>query len=1002
MPSRARVSGASGVKAPGLIRRSRPSAIDRGTHSAQLVEIQRARLIAGAVCAIVELGYAQTTVGHITHRASVSRRTFYELFANREECLAAVLEDLVGQIGMELAAADLDGLPWRERVRTGLWAVLSFFDREPALARVCVVQALRGGPRVLERREEILAGLVAVVGEGCNEGPRGGECTPLTAEGLVGAAFGIVYARLLRGEQELLTGLLGELMGMIVLPYLGPAAARREHARPVPALPGAPRVPSRAAPTVAHPLDGIRMRLTYRTARVLEGVAVSPGASNRTIGEYAGVFDAGQISKLLARLERVGLLANTGEGHAKGEPNAWTLTPREYRAFSLDLSRGIEAPFEQWQEEGERYERRLSPEAPREFDDIFMWNEGVSGFQPLVTSAAPDTQHEKGTEPGRVKFVGASPDLKHVVFESKERALTATAPEGTENLYEWADGTFKLVNVLPDGKTTIHEENGHTETGLGLGFYSSWSEETPGMHDVSGDGSRVIWSHVTHATASDLTLNHIYESDMSTGKSVQVDAPQGVSSLPENEGQEALFQTASADGSKVFFTSDAPLTSSANTGPPEPQGSREGSDLYVFDAVTGGLTDLTPDHNASDTCQPGGFKVPIPFCGAQVQGVIGASENGTSVYFVANGVLAAGASPGDCRLGHAEEVGYSGAACNLYLAHFDGSSWTTTFIARLSGEDEPDWRSHYLTHMLARVSPNGRYLAFVSLKSLTGYDNLDSVSGQPDFEVYLYDASGAGRLVCVSCNPTGSRPTGQENLRSLTEVNSMDPEGALGGNRPYWLSGMVPAWSRPNREGEGAIHQPRYLSDEGRLFFDSAEALVAQDTNGRVDVYEYEPEGVGSCEDEAGCIYLISGGTGSKDSTFVDASASGNDVFFISESQLVSQDTDNAYDMYDAHACTVASPCFAVSPVLPPACTSADACRPGPTPQPPIFGAPASATFTGPGNPAQAASTPPAAKKKSAKKPKAKGRRSKQGRGGKRKRARRSRVPVSSGGRRRR
>ena len=254
-------------------------------------------------------------------------RTFYELFANREDCLTAVFEDLLGVIGAEVTAAGLEGLPWRERVRTGLWTILAFFDREPALARVCVVQALRGGPRVLGRREEVLAGLAAVVDEGRLEKARGAECTPLTAEGLVGAAFAIVYARLLRGERRPLTGLLGELMGMIVLPYLGPAAARREHERPVPATsPAGSSAGVRGVRGGNDPLRGVPVRLTYRTARVLEGVAERPGASNRTVGEYAGVADPGQISKLLARLERVGLLANMGEGHAKGEPNAWSLT----------------------------------------------------------------------------------------------------------------------------------------------------------------------------------------------------------------------------------------------------------------------------------------------------------------------------------------------------------------------------------------------------------------------------------------------------------------------------------------------------------------------------------------------------------------------------------------------------------------------------------------------------------------------------------------------------
>ena len=83
------------------------------------------------------------------------------------------------------------------------------------------------------------------------------------------------------------------------------------------------------------------MRLTYRTARVLEGVAERPGASNREVAERAGIHDPGQVSKLLARLERLGLLANTGEGHAKGEPNAWSLTPKGTRVVQrLGVSRG--------------------------------------------------------------------------------------------------------------------------------------------------------------------------------------------------------------------------------------------------------------------------------------------------------------------------------------------------------------------------------------------------------------------------------------------------------------------------------------------------------------------------------------------------------------------------------------------------------------------------------------------------------------------------------------
>ncbi len=301
---------------------------------AQVADIQRSRLLAAAVRAVDELGWANTTVADVVARSRVSRRTFYELFANREECLSAALEDILATIAGELAGAGLEGVEWRERVRRGLWVILAFFDREPLLARMCVVQALSGGPEILERREEVLARLAGVVDGGRDAGKRGEECTPLTAEGLVGAACGIAHARLLKGQRQPLTELLGELMGMIVLPYLGPAAARRERALPVPATvtPRTAQRPVWPARTIRDPLESVPMRLTYRTSRVLGGVAelTSRGAdpSNREVGDYAGIQDAGQVSKLLRRLERLGLLANGGMGHAKGEPNAWRLTPQ--------------------------------------------------------------------------------------------------------------------------------------------------------------------------------------------------------------------------------------------------------------------------------------------------------------------------------------------------------------------------------------------------------------------------------------------------------------------------------------------------------------------------------------------------------------------------------------------------------------------------------------------------------------------------------------------------
>jgi AcrR family transcriptional regulator len=228
----------------------------------QIAEMQRARLISAAALAVGELGWSGMTVAHVTSRARVSRRTFYDLFEDREDCLLAVLEDVVERIEGEITAAGLDEGDWTVRVRDGLFAVLSFFDREPGLAGLCVVQSLCGGPRVLEYREGVLARLVRVLDQGRSESSRSRGCTVLTAEGLVGGAFAIVYARLLANKhQEPLTSLLGELMSLIVLPYRGPAAAGRERDRALPAL-------SKAAGHGAHedtqsvfdPLRDIPMR----------------------------------------------------------------------------------------------------------------------------------------------------------------------------------------------------------------------------------------------------------------------------------------------------------------------------------------------------------------------------------------------------------------------------------------------------------------------------------------------------------------------------------------------------------------------------------------------------------------------------------------------------------------------------------------------------------------------------------------------------------------------
>ncbi len=352
----------------------------------------------------------------------------------------------------------------------------------------------------------------------------------------------------------------------------------------------------------------------------------------------------------------------------------------------------------------------------------------------------------------------------------------------------------------------------------------------------------------------------------------------------------AGFQDASSDGSRVFF------------GDAEADGS-----LYeceIFEEAGGGL-----GCRLSSLGGPGAV-------------VLGASEDGSWVYFVSGDGL---------------DVRHAGV---------------TKLIAVLSSEDSQHYRHTVLGDLTARVSPDGHWLAFMSRRELVPGDvTRDALSGEPDEEVYLYNGE-TEKLVCASCDPTGARPVGE---KYPTEYDRL-----FSGNGVWepstWLAANIPGWTT-YKLGR-ALHQSRYLSDSGRLFFNSRDPLVPQAVNGTWDVYEYEPPGVGSCSASSstfsahtgGCVGLISSGTSESESAFLDASESGGDVFFLTKSRLAPQDYDNAVDVYDAHECTTLAPCFPAAALVPASCTTGDACKPAPTPQPAIYGAPSSATFSGAGN----------------------------------------------------
>lgn len=499
----------------------------------------------------------------------------------------------------------------------------------------------------------------------------------------------------------------------------------------------------------------------------------------------------------------------------------------------------------------------LAKEAPKGYLNLYLVER--SYLQPVITTAPANRASatfgyaynlgESSRVERRLLFAGGNegtntvPAFSDVLLAANDALTgrTAAAPAAVDggrfqnNLYEWANNGLHLINVLP---------NGETEPGVSFGInYGDIYNNRPMPnldHVISADGSKVFWTDENAGSPDDGNL-YVREDGERT-------------KLVASNGQ---FQTASVDGTRAFFI-------------------KEGR-LYKYNTDAGATIELSD--------------------GGGVEGVAGTSNDGLSVYFVSTSALAGNAQPGKP---------------NLYLSReYSPGEYAINFVATLLPEDneisgfygsgatpQGDWYRTFAGRT-AEVSPDGRYIAFVSQKSLTGYDNSDAVFGGfgvKDSEIYLYDSSTAA-LMCVSCNTDGSRPVGQALLPA-----------------PF-----------------NGIYQQRYLDDNGRLFFSTVNAVLSQDTDGSSDVYEYEN----------GNVHLISLGT-ENEAIFADASESGNDVFFTTRAQLVPGDQDQIIDLYDARVdgrteAPSASPCLD------------EACHAFPA-APPSFEAPVSAVFNGPGD----------------------------------------------------
>jgi hypothetical protein len=360
--------------------------------------------------------------------------------------------------------------------------------------------------------------------------------------------------------------------------------------------------------------------------------------------------------------------------------------------------------------------------------------------------------------------------------------------------------------------------------------------------------------------------------------------------------------------------------------PPNP-----GNDLYRFDAQSGTLGDLTPDPGEEN--------------GAEVKGVLGTSADGSYVYFAANGDLdgpGGEATPGDC---HGPSLSGLSGSCNLYLWH-EGEP--IGFIARLKmggTGDAADWVPlpkaifAFYEPKTAFTSPDGRTLLFRSKQKLTAYEN----NGVAEF--YRYRVGEPG-LLCVTCNPTGEAPEASARLTSIEPPGVIPPD-------PAELTS-------------------RNLSADGeRFFFETKEALVGADTDSAEgcplsglffpcqDVYEWEAPGAGNCKEGGpgyapligGCLYLLSVGKEHEPAFFGDASESGDDIFLFTRSQLVGQDQDELYDVYDVHA----NGGLAAQNEPPKVPCEGEGCKPATTPAPRVDSPP---SFVGPPNPKRPGACP--------------------------------------------
>jgi len=524
-----------------------------------------------------------------------------------------------------------------------------------------------------------------------------------------------------------------------------------------------------------------------------------------------------------------------------------------------------------------------------------------------------------------LEFKAFSEDLCQAwLIHDTDPPLAPGAIEGFPNLYRRdncgasADGYEAISTVLPPEQAAANyklEVQGTSADGTHT-FFVANDRLTPDAAPLAPK------FQLYEATGGALR----YVCVLPNGEPSGVACSAGTAQNPGNSRNNTVARAVSEDGSRVFWT--IPTVQTSGVGPGALYVRIDGTEtIAVSEASARFWTAATDGSKAIYTVDDDLFEFDVdsetetPIANGAI-GVAGASEDASRIYFAST-----------------EELGGEGEAGkpNLYLYEpGEGGEGTTAYIATLAADDmgQSPLSMVSANPMLRalRVSPDGSHLAFTSHASLTGYDNTDAESGEADAEVFLYEAE-SEELACISCNPTGARPSGSDYKVSV------EAQG-------FWTAAHIPPWTTQ-------LYAPRALSDDGqRLFFESFDRLVPRDANGAQDVYEWErADSAKACEelgaelfveDAGGCLSLISSGESPADSEFADASPDGRDVFFRTLSGLVPQDP-GLIDLYDARELGgLPSP-----PVPEPPCEG-EACQS--PPPPPEETTPSSSTHEGPGN----------------------------------------------------